>query len=358
MLSGTIAELGGAYALTVEALACATGDSLAVEQERARDKASVLDALGVAASALRARLGESLASVRAMDVPLARATTASLDALKAYSLAEASRLSAGDDNDAIALYRRALELDPDFALAHARLGTVLSNRDAVDASIQHQRRAYELRDRVSEYERLYITSHYYGNVTEEVPKYLEVLRVWHSMYPNDFTAPNNLAVIHLQLGDYPAAREAAREALRLAPRNGLPRLNLAWAQLFGGELADAAKTAQDAVDADLASEFLREVPAWSAYLRGDAAELERQLGRPGPARPPQRADVLALPALAPASPGQGHRGDCPVDRARRSRSPGRAPRRRRSWRRSSWRGCTGCSARRRRRGPRCARPRP
>ena len=242
----------------------------------------MLDALGAAASALRARLGESLASVRAMDVPLARATTPSLEALKAYSLAEASRLSAGDDNDAIALYRRALELDPDFALAHARLGTVLSNRDAVDASIQHQRRAYELRDRVSEYERLYITSHYYGNVTDEVPKYLEVLRVWHSLYPNDFTSPNNVAVIQLQLGDYAAARDAAREALRLAPRNQLPHLNLSWALLFNGELAEAATAAQAAIDANLASEFLREVPAWSAYFRGDAAELDRQLAAQGP----------------------------------------------------------------------------
>jgi serine/threonine protein kinase/tetratricopeptide (TPR) repeat protein len=281
VLSGTIAELGGAYTLTVEAQACDTGQSLAAEQGRAGDKAGVLDALGTAAAALRARLGESLASVRATDAPLARATTASLDALKAYSLAEASRLSSVDDNEAIALYRRALELDPDFALAHARLGTVLSNRDAQGESIQHQRRAYELRDRVSEYERLYITSHFYGNVTDEVPKYLEVLRVWHGLYPNDFTAPNNVAVIQLQLGDYPAARDAAREALRLAPRNVLPRLNLSWALLFNGELDEAAATAQAAVDANLASDFLREVPAWSAYLRGDAAELARQLADQG-----------------------------------------------------------------------------
>ena len=255
---------------------------LAVEQEQATDKAAVLDALGVAAAALRGRLGESLASVRAMDVPLARATTASFDALKAFSLAEASRVSGADDNDAIGLYRRALELDPDFALAHARLGTVLSNRDAVDASIQHQRRAYELRDRVSEYERLYITSHYYGNVTDEVQMYLEVLRVWQRTFPNDFTAPNNLAVIQLQLGDYAAARDAAREALRLAPHNPLPRLNLAWALLFNGELAEASSTARQAIDANLASDFVREVPAWSAYFRGDAPNLAGELAEQGP----------------------------------------------------------------------------
>ena len=311
VLSGTIAELGGAYAITLEALACTSGDSLAVEQERAADKAAVLDALGVAASALRGRLGESLASVRAMDVPLARATTASFDALKAFSLAEASRVSGADDNDAIGLYRRALELDPDFALAHARLGTVLSNRDAVDASIQHQRRAYELRDRVSEYERLYITSHYYGNVTDEVQKYLEVLRVWQRTFPNDFTAPNNLAVIQLQLGDYPAARDAAREALRLAPRNVLPRLNLAWAQLFNGELAEASATAQQAIDANLASDFLREVPAWSAYFRGDAAESRPRAGRAGTAR-----------AAAGSAPSGGlRRGICSARASSTARSP-------------------------------------
>ena len=282
VLSGTITELGGPYAITLEALACPSGDSLAVEQERAADKAAVLDALGVAAAALRGRLGESLASVRAMDVPLARATTASFDALKAFSLAEASRVSGADDDVAIGLYRRALELDPDFALAHARLGTVLSNRDAVDASIQHQRRAYELRDRVSEDERLYITSHYYGNVTDEVQRYLEVLRVWQRTFPNDFTAPNNLAVIQLQLGDYAAARDAAREALRLAPKNTLPRLNLSWALLFNGELAEASSTARQAIDANLASDFLREVPAWAAYFRGVAADLARELADQGP----------------------------------------------------------------------------
>ena len=281
VLSGTIAELGGAYAVTLEALACATGDSLGVEQERAAGKADVLDALGVAASKLRARLGESLASVRAMDVPLARATTSSLDALKAYSLAEASRVSSADDNDAIALFRRALELDPEFALAHARLGTVLWNRDAVDASIQHQRRAFELRGRVSEYERFYITSHYYGNVTDEVQKYLDVLRVWHSTYPNDFTAPNNLAVIHLQMGDYAAARDAAREARRLAPRHVLPRLNLSWALYFNGEVAEAAATVQEAVDANLYTDFVREVAGWAAYFRGDPADLERELAAQG-----------------------------------------------------------------------------
>lgn len=280
LLSGTIAELGGAYALTVEALACATGESLGVEQERVAGKAQVLDALGTAAANLRRRLGESLVSVQAMDVPLARATTSSLEALKAFSLAEASRV-AGGDGEAIGLFRRALELDPDFALAHARLGTVLSNRDEQDESIRHQQRAFELRDRVSEYERFYITSHYYGNVTDEVPKYLEVLRVWQRTYPNDFTAPNNLAVIELQMGDYDAAIVSAREAQRLTPRHILPRLNLSWALYFAGHLDEAAAVVHDSVAAGLSSDFLREVPLWSAYYRGDTAALQRELADQG-----------------------------------------------------------------------------
>ena len=172
------------------------------------DKAAVLDALGVAASALRARLGESLASVRAMDVPLARATTAV--ARRAQGLQPGRgqpACRAPTTTTRSRLYRRALELDPDFALAHARLGTVLSNRDAVDASIQHQRRAYELRDRVSEYERLYITSHYYGNVTDEVPKYLEVLRVWQQHVPQ-----------RLHRAQQPGRDPAAARRLRRRPR--------------------------------------------------------------------------------------------------------------------------------------------
>mgnify|MGYP000995254147 CR=1 FL=1 len=280
LIAGSIAPLGNHFVLTLEAVNAESGDVMAREQAEAATREEVLVALGTAASRLREKLGESLASVQRFDAPLARATTSSLEALHAYSQA----LDGNTINprlEGIPHLKRALELDPDFALAHARLGTVLSNRDAVDESIQHQRRAYELRDRVSEYERLYITSHYYGNVTDEVPKYIEVLRAWQRTYPNDFTAANNLAVIHLQLGDYPAARDAAREALRLAPRHLLPRLNLSWALLFNGEIDAAATTAREAIDANLATDFTREVPAWAAYFRNDAAGLAREIADQG-----------------------------------------------------------------------------
>ena len=259
---------------------------------------------GVAAA--RAKLGESLASVRAMDVPLARATTASFDALKAYSLAEASRVSGVDDNDAIALYRRAARARP-----RLRAGACAPRHGAVEPRRrrrEHPASAARLRA-ARPRQRIRAALHHLRTTTATSPtrcrSISKSLRVWQRTFPNDFTAPNNLAVIHLQLGDYAAARDAARDALRLAPRHVLPRLNLGWALLFNGELAEASATAGRTRSTPTRLRLPREVPAWSAYFRGDAAELERRADRAG-----------GRSAAAGCAPSGGSRRGICSDRAR------------------------------------------
>ena len=176
LLTGAIASLGSRYILTLRALDCLTGDVLAERQAEAARKEYVLKQLGSASSAFREQLGESLASVKRYDAPADDATTSSLDALKAYSQAMVVRRSRGD-REAIPLLRRAVELDPGFALAHARLGTTYSNLEDMDESRRHTARAFELRKRVSERERLYIEARYYTTVRPNPDRAIEAYRV-------------------------------------------------------------------------------------------------------------------------------------------------------------------------------------
>ena len=163
---GDIATLGASYVVTLTVENCENGDVIAREQVSASSKEQVLAAVGTAAATMRERLGESLASIQRMDKPIGDATTTSLEALKAFSLGDQTR-NRGSDQEAIPLLRRAIELDPNFALAHARLGTAYSNIGESKLAIEHRTRAYELRERVSERERYYITSHYYGGVARD-----------------------------------------------------------------------------------------------------------------------------------------------------------------------------------------------
>ena len=179
-LLGDIASLGNTYVVTLRAENCQTGDVLAREQATAAGKDQVLAALGSATTSMRRKLGESLASLDHNDRPIEQATTSSLEALKAFSLGDEKRNTS--DQEAVPFFRRAIELDPEFALAHARLGTVYSNLGQSRQAIEHRTRAYELRDRVSERERLYITAHYNNGVAHDVNKALETYDIWKQAY--------------------------------------------------------------------------------------------------------------------------------------------------------------------------------
>jgi tetratricopeptide (TPR) repeat protein len=181
----------------------------------------LLAALGEAARRLRVRLGETRDSLRTHTTPVVEATTSSLDALKAYSMGLRARRQDGDEAS-LPLFRKAVELDGSFALAHARLATVLGNRGLIEDSAAHAIRAYDLRGKVNEYERLYIEATYHSQVTGDDQQRINTLKVLAQTYPHDFAAQNNLATAYMAVGDWDAALMHARRSMELAPTNGRP----------------------------------------------------------------------------------------------------------------------------------------
>src|SRR5947209_3025864 len=218
MLNGSIASLGNQYVITLDAVNAGTGDTLGEEQAQASRKEQVLDALGKAASRLRGKLGESLASVQKFGKPLSEATTSSLDALKAFTLGD-SRRAAGDELSSIPYYKQATDLDPNFAMACARLGVVYNNFGQEELSEEYRKKAFELRDRASERERLYITAHYYAD-SGQLERGIAAYELYRQTYPHDSVPYNNLGLTFKALGQFDKALENALEAVRLDPDSG------------------------------------------------------------------------------------------------------------------------------------------
>jgi serine/threonine protein kinase len=216
IISGSIAGLGSHYVITVEAINAQSGDALAREQAEASSKEEVLKSLDKAASGLRQKLGESLASVQQFATPLAEATTSSLEALKEFSIGYDLH-NRSEDNDALAHLKRATELDGNFALAWATLGVVNSNRGSRKLAGEYIQKAYDLRERASEREKLYITGHYYGMVTGDVEKEIELYHQWLQVYPRDIRAWSNLSLESQELGEYEKGLEAATQDLVVSP---------------------------------------------------------------------------------------------------------------------------------------------
>src|SRR6202011_4804633 len=214
-LSGSISNLGGQYVIGVDAIGCSSGDTLAKGQEEAATKQDVLKALGKAAASLRGRLGESLASIQKFDVPV-EATTSSLEALKAFSMGITTQRQKGDAA-AIPFFKRALELDPNFAVAYASLGLVYGNLGQANLSAEAIKKAYALRDRVSEREKYRISSLYYTYVTGELEQASQVYELWAKSYPQDSVPPGNLGVIYSSLGQHEKSVAEINEAVRLEP---------------------------------------------------------------------------------------------------------------------------------------------
>lgn len=245
LLTSAVASLGSSYVITLGALDCVTGETLAEQQTEAARKEDVIRELGAAARSLRERLGESLMSLTRYDANIEQATTPSLEALKAYSQALATRRAQGD-RAALPLLRRAVELDPDFALAHARLGTAYSNLRDLEAARRHSARAFELRSKVSELERLYIEARYYTTAEPNPTRAMEAYRVSIATYPNDYSARVNLAILLKDDGDFEEAVTMLREAVRLAPEEPNARVNLAQTLSDVGRFDEARKEADQA----------------------------------------------------------------------------------------------------------------
>jgi serine/threonine protein kinase/tetratricopeptide (TPR) repeat protein len=246
LLGGTIAMLGTSYVVTLNAQDCVDGKVLAEEQAQAPAKESVLSAMGTAVTAFRQKLGESLASVQRYDAKIEEGTTSSLEALKAYSQGLRTRRTTGDF-DSVPFFRRAIELDPNFALAYARLGTVYNNLSQGDEGRKMTTRAYELREKVSEAERLYIEARYYTTVGNDIQKALDTYNVWLATYPNDYTALTNSALLHKQQGNREEAVRKLELATKVAPDQPLAWTNLGQTYFELGKLADVKRVMETAI---------------------------------------------------------------------------------------------------------------
>jgi tetratricopeptide (TPR) repeat protein len=276
MLAGAISQLGTSYVISLDATNCATGDTIEKAQVQAASKDEVLKALGDAAGDLRRRLGESLASIAKYDAPIEVATTKSLDALKSYSLGLSTRRRQGD-TPAIPFLRKAIEQDPDFALAHARLSTIYANLGESALARDEIQKAYALKDRVSEPERLYILARYYTTVEGSVAKTIDTYQLNIATYPKDFVARVNIAVAYSSRGEYDKAAQELKTAIDLAPDQPLPYLNLAGAYEQLGRLDDARTTLNAALARGMDSADVRAQLYQYAFFAHDPAEMNRQL---------------------------------------------------------------------------------
>ena len=283
-LDGAIAQVGTQYLLTLKAINCSNGESLGSAAARAADKNHVLDALREVASEIRNQLGESLASVQKYDAPAENVTTPSLEALKAYSLGYRAMIVQSDYAAAITLFQRAISLDPNFAMAHARMGTSYSNLNETVRAAESVRRAYELRERASEREKLYIASHYELLVTGNLEAARKVYELSAQTYPRD--APlNNLGLIYSELGDFDKALAAFENVLIVSAGTGNRYANLVSGYVQLNRLDEAKAAARKAQDHNIDSPEIHLNLYWVAFLQHDTAGMEREkagmMGKPG-----------------------------------------------------------------------------
>ncbi len=275
MLTGTIANLGSQYVITLEAINAATGDSLAEDQLQSPSKEEVLNTLHKATSGLRSKLGESLTSVQKYDKPLSEATTSSLDALKSFTIGD-TKHNGGDELAAIPNYKHAIDLDPNFAMAYARLGAVYNNIGETQQAEELRQKAFELRDRASEREKLYIMSHYYADAGQ-LDKGITALELYKQTYPRDSIPYNNLANIYNQLGQFENALENARKCVELEPTSALGYVNLALAYSGLNRPDEAQATLNSAFDRNLSNMELRFQYANLEWALGNLDGMEKQL---------------------------------------------------------------------------------
>jgi serine/threonine protein kinase/tetratricopeptide (TPR) repeat protein len=284
-LSGTISTMGSQYVIGINAVNCQSLDYLAQEQVTANGKEDVLKALGEASTKLREKLGESLKTVQKLDTPIEQATTRSLEALQAYSLGRKTMQGKADYTAAVPLFERSIQLDPSFAMAYATLGTAYHNMGEKTLSAEVTRKAYELRSRVSEWERFYIESHYHHFVTGDLEKARDDYELWSQIYPREAVPAINLGVVYQTLGLYERSLAEFREAHRLASTESLNFDNLVLGYIHLNRLAEASSAADQALSKNLDSSDLHLYLYELAFLKKDAPGMAQQVNwahdRPG-----------------------------------------------------------------------------
>jgi serine/threonine protein kinase/tetratricopeptide (TPR) repeat protein len=283
VIAGSISKIGSQYVVGLDATACSTGDLVAKEQSEASTKEEVLKALEKSASSLRTKLGESLASVEKFDVPV-EATTPSLEALKTYSIAINTARTQGPA-EAIPFFKRAVELDPTFAMAYAGLGLSYGSVGQATLATENIRKAYALSDKISEREKYRISALYYSNVTGEQEQATKAYELWAQSYPRDFVPRGNLAILYSNLGQYDKAVEQTQKAMELDPNTAISYGNLGGFYMALNRFDEAKSTFDQAVAHKFDGGDLRLWRYLLAFLQGDSARMQEHFnwgaGKPG-----------------------------------------------------------------------------
>jgi DNA-binding winged helix-turn-helix (wHTH) protein/tetratricopeptide (TPR) repeat protein len=283
-VNGAISMLGTDYVVGLKVAICSTGELMAVEQFTVDSKEKILPSLGKSASRIREKLGESLSSVAKFNRPLEEATTPSLEALRALTQGRTAMRTTDDFPTAIRYYKRALELDPNFAYAYASLGVAYGNADQNELAIQSLRKAFEMRSRVSERERFHIEQTYYF-YTGEWQKSAEILAQWAMSYPADYLAPSNLSVVFRGLGQWEESAAEARKAHELKPDASQPYFNLMSPDMALNRLDEVRALYQEAKSRGLDGFTVRLARYQLAFLQRDNDAMREQaswaMGKPG-----------------------------------------------------------------------------
>ena len=301
-LNGSIAQIGSQYNLVLKAVNCATNDTIASAEAQAADKNHVLEAMTSLAASMRSKLGESLSSIQKFGTPSEQVTTPSLEALKAYTMGRQSLVVKNEPMQAERFFKQAIELDPNFAMAYANLSTAYNNQSDLDFSklLMAQdaaTKAYGLRDRVSEREKLYIDTHYYEFGRENLEKTIETYKLWRAEYPGDDNITvTNLGTTYSLIGDIDQTLYYAQLNHRNNPNNPLTYVNLIDGYIQAGRLDEAEALRKEAHDKKVDGPGFHGFDYRIADLRNDTATMEKEL-----------AFLKSIPEMADAA-AQGEQG--------------------------------------------------
>jgi eukaryotic-like serine/threonine-protein kinase len=298
---GSISSLGSQLVVNLNATNCSTGDSLARVGIEANGKEQVLAALGKAATSLRDKLGESRISMQSFDKPLEQVTTPSLEALQSFTRGEDQRAH-GKETESIPLYKHAVELDPNFAMAYAKLGVLFEELGESETSREYTKKAFALADRVSQREKFYIAGHYYDSVTGEIDKLFDNLQLWAQTYPHDEIPHTYLAYFYRQTGQFENAISEALRANRMDPDQVMPYGSLAYAYKNLSRFDEAKAVMAQAESRGMSPWYFHENLYLIAFMQNDGAEMKKQAdwarGRA------EQADMLMFESGAAGASGQ------------------------------------------------------
>ena len=282
-LNGSIAQIGSQYSLVLKAVNCATNETIATTEAQAADKNHVLEAMTSLAASMRGKLGESLSSIQKFGTPAEQVTTPSLEALKAFTMGRQSLVGKNEPREAERFFKRAIEIDPNFAMAYANLSTAYNNQSDLDFSKlllaqDAATKAYALRDRVSEREKLYIDTHYYEFGRNNLEKTIEAYKLWRAEYPGDDNVTvTNMGTAYSLIGDIDQTLYFAQLNHRNNPNNPLTYVNLIDAYIQAGRLDEAEAMRKEAHDKKVDSPGFHGFDFRLADLRNDTAAMEKEL---------------------------------------------------------------------------------